>query len=188
MGNMGAIIAGAAAALTAAAIVSGLVAWAGPVDRPRERGSHKTPTPTSGGLGIIAGTGLGLWVFNTLAPNPSIELVKLAVAFGLAAALGLIGAVDDLLDLGAKTKLLAQISIALLFAALVAHIEAIPLWGAHSLALGPILGGRRNRSVAGGGDQCGQFYGRGQRPCARGHMHRAYRSRLSRLRGRRSRP
>ena len=136
----GAIITGAAAAFLAAAAGSGVIAWAGPVDRPRERGSHKIPTPTSGGLGVIAGTSLGLWLFTALAPAPHSEVGKIAAAFGIAALLGLIGALDDLYDLGAKPKLLAQAILSLLFAVFVAHIEAIPIWGAQTLMLGPILG------------------------------------------------
>ena len=68
---VGAGLAGSTVALVAAAAISGLVSWSGPVDRPRDRGSHHLPTPTAGGLGIIAGADLGLLVFALLTPAAS---------------------------------------------------------------------------------------------------------------------
>lgn len=136
----GAAVLGAATALCVSAALSGLVAWAGPVDRPRDRGLHKTPTPTAGGLGIIAGAALGLYVFAALAPAPLADLGKIAAALGFAALLGLIGALDDLLDLGARLKLGIQIALSLLFAVAVAHIDAIPLTAALTLPIGPVVG------------------------------------------------
>jgi UDP-GlcNAc:undecaprenyl-phosphate GlcNAc-1-phosphate transferase len=140
MSLAGACIAGAAAALVTAGGLCGMVAWAGPVDRPRERGSHHVPTPTGGGLGIMAGVGVGLVTFALLAPAPLAGVGKIAAVLGFASALGLLGAVDDLLDLGARVKFLAQIALGLLFAVFVARIEAIPVTGAFSLPLGPIVG------------------------------------------------
>jgi len=136
----GASIAGSAVALTVAGAISGAVAWAGPVDRPRERGSHRIPTPTSGGLGIMAGAAVGLLVFALLSPAPLTDVDRIAGALSFAAALGLLGALDDLLDLGAKIKFLAQIALALLFAIFVARIEAIPITGALNLPLGKVAG------------------------------------------------
>ena len=136
----GAAVSGAAVALGVSAGLSGLVAWSGPVDRPRERGAHQTPTPTSGGLGIIAGTALGLLTFAALAPAPQAELGKIAAAVGFAAVLGLIGALDDLFDLGAKLKLALQVALSLVFAAAVARIDAIVLTSDFRLPIGPIVG------------------------------------------------
>ena len=136
----GAGLAGSAVALGTAAAVSGVVAWAGPIDRPRDRGSHHIPTPTSGGLGVIAGACLGLLVFARLAPAPMSDLGRIAAALGLACALGLVGALDDLFDLGARIKFLLQIALALIFAVFVARIEAIALTETASLSLGPALG------------------------------------------------
>lgn len=136
----GAVAAGCGVALLAAAAASGLVAWAGPVDRPRDRGSHRTPTPTSGGLGIIAGTSVGLLAFAALAPAPLADLGRIAATLGFAAALGLVGGLDDLFDIGARAKLLIQAALSLAFALLVARIEAIPLAPDAALPLGPIVG------------------------------------------------
>ncbi len=136
----GAAIAGSATALIVSAVLSGLIAWSGPVDRPRERGLHKRPTPTAGGLGIIAGAGLGLLIFAVFAPAQMADRSKIAAALGLAGSLGLLGALDDLFDIGAKIKFLVQISFAVLFAVFVARIEAIPLTSALGLPLGPVIG------------------------------------------------
>lgn len=136
----GAALVGGATALAVSAALSGVVAWAGPVDRPRDRGAHTRPTPTSGGLGIIAGTALGLLAFAVLAPAPLAELGKIAAALGFAALLGLIGALDDLFDLGARLKLALQIALSLIFAIAVAHIDAIALTRDFTLPIGPIVG------------------------------------------------
>jgi UDP-GlcNAc:undecaprenyl-phosphate GlcNAc-1-phosphate transferase len=58
----------------------------------------------------------------------------------LALVMGVIGALDDLYDIGAKTKLLLQAALALVFAVLVAHVEALPLGLGLKLALGPLVG------------------------------------------------
>ena len=126
------IMASAASALTA-----GLVAACGPVDKPDQRRNHKAPTPTSGGLGIILGTAVGLVVFatrsNVLPPS------GLAGFVALAAGLGLFGAVDDLLDLAARAKLAVQVVFALAFAALVARIDTLPLAPNLSISLWPVI-------------------------------------------------
>ncbi len=136
----GAAVAGSLCALATAGAISGLVVWAGPVDTPRARGSHAAPTPTAGGLGIIAGAALGLLLFAALAPALMANLGAVAASLGFASGLGLLGALDDLYDLGAKAKLLAQAVLALLFAVFVAHIEAIPLTATAALPLGPVVG------------------------------------------------
>ena len=50
------------------------------------------------------------------------------------------GAFDDLVDIGAKGKLLAQAVVGLLFAVVIARIEALPVGGGISLPLGPVIG------------------------------------------------
>jgi len=134
-----AVCLGAVAALAVSAAVAGLVAWSGPVDRPRDRGAHHRPTPTAGGLGIISGAAAGLIVFALGAP-PGVEAGKIAAAFAGAAALGLFGALDDLYGFGARAKLLIQVALAVAFAVLVARIEAIPLASGFALPLGPVIG------------------------------------------------
>lgn len=97
-----------------AALVAGLVSWGvsrwGPVDRPRERGMHASPTPTSGGLAVMAGVGAAVWL---LPPLTRVFGLALAETLGLAVVLGLFGAVDDAVDLPARVKLLLQLLVIL---------------------------------------------------------------------------
>jgi UDP-GlcNAc:undecaprenyl-phosphate/decaprenyl-phosphate GlcNAc-1-phosphate transferase len=141
---MGLAMAACAAPLAAGALsatLAGGVAWSGPVDPPRERGSHRRPTPTSGGLAIMAGASVGAALGVGLLPmGLRAELQPVAITLAAACGLGLLGAVDDVVDLGAKPKLLVQALVALVFAALVARVEALPLGPALSLPLGPVLG------------------------------------------------
>jgi UDP-GlcNAc:undecaprenyl-phosphate GlcNAc-1-phosphate transferase len=122
--------------LAAAAALAGAIAWAGPVDPPTERGAHRRPTPTSGGVAIMGAVGLGL----LLAPGAGAMAWRVAATLALALAMGVIGALDDLFDMGAKTKLGLQAALALAFAALVAHVEVLPLGLGLNLPLGPIVG------------------------------------------------
>lgn len=135
-----AALAGAVLALAVAVGFSALIAWAGPLDSPRPRGSHSTPTATSGGLAVMAGSGLGLLLFAWLMRGEPPGLANAALALGFAGGLGLAGALDDLIDLGAKGKLMAQAATALLFALMVQRIEALPIGGGVVLPLGPIVG------------------------------------------------
>ena len=120
---------------------SALTAWglswllerSGPVDRPRERGMHAVPTPTSGGLAIMGGVSAGMGMIAAVAP-PAVFDQTIAAALALAVAYGLLGALDDLFDFGAKAKLVVQVVLALGFSALV-HPNAIILSGALTLPL-----------------------------------------------------
>jgi Fuc2NAc and GlcNAc transferase len=132
-----ALAAGASALLAFAG--AGAVAACGPMDRPRPRGSHSIPTATSGGLAVIAAAAAGLWLSAWLAPGERVETIRAALAVGFAGLLGLLGAVDDLYDLGAKPKLLVQLLASLAFAGLVARAEALPI-GAGALHLGLYAG------------------------------------------------
>lgn len=116
---------------------SALVAWAGPLDQPRERGLHQGAVATSGGVAIVAGVGAGLWL---LARASGESAPGLRGALALATLMGLLGALDDLWDFGAKAKLLIQTAAALGFAVFVARIETIPLTGTLSVPLGPLVG------------------------------------------------
>ena len=88
----------------------------------------------------MAGTCAGLLVFSAFVPSPAVDQGRIAAALGFAAALGLVGALDDLLDLGARIKLLIQVALSLVFALFVARIEIIPLTTTLSLPLGPVVG------------------------------------------------
>jgi Fuc2NAc and GlcNAc transferase len=102
-------------ALAVSAAAARVMVWCGPVDRPRTRGMHDAPTPTSGGLAIVLGvaaaTIMGLW-FGASGDR------AIGAALGVAVLHGLLGAVDDVYDLGARFKLVVQTALALVFAAL----------------------------------------------------------------------
>jgi len=95
-----------------------LILRGGPVDLPRERGSHSNPTPTSGGLAVMAATGLALSLLLWLIPPHPIRDPAHSGLFllGFSALMGLSGAVDDVLDLPAKARLLFQTVVCIGFA------------------------------------------------------------------------
>ena len=129
----------------AAVVLSGAIAWAGPIDPPTKRGAHRRPTPTSGGVAIMGAVGVGLllYLFEGHLRSGSVDAMmgrRVAATLALALAMGAIGALDDLFDIGAKTKLLIQAALALVFAALVAHVEILPLGLGFNLPLGQIVG------------------------------------------------
>jgi UDP-N-acetylmuramyl pentapeptide phosphotransferase/UDP-N-acetylglucosamine-1-phosphate transferase len=126
----------AAVALLAAAL-AGLAAWAGPVDPPGPRRSHGTPTPTSGGIAIMAATGAGLAAAVHYRAYIDHRVGWLAL---LATVTGLMGAADDLFDLPPRAKLLLQIASALLFAGVVARVTGLPLFPGLDLPLGLVIG------------------------------------------------
>ena len=134
-----AILLAAGASALIAFCGAGAVAACGPMDRPRPRGSHSIPTATSGGLAVIAAAAAGLWLASALAPGDRVETIRVAMAVGFAGLLGLMGAVDDLYDLGAKLKLLVQLVASLAFALLVARAEGLPL-GSGEIVLGLPVG------------------------------------------------
>lgn len=111
-----------------------LLVQAGPIDRPRDRGMHRSATPTSGGLAVMAGAaaGAGWTVFSA----GSVEIGALLLIGG---ALGVFGAIDDLWDVGSGLKLAAQAAAALAFALLVARAQTLPFPG-FDLRLGFALG------------------------------------------------
>lgn len=127
-----------AAVFLVASAFAGLLAWSGPVDRPRERGSHASPTPTSGGLAVIAAV-FGAAFFLSFTAASAEDARTVGAMLALAGALGLAGAADDVLDLGPRTKLALQVVAALLFGAVVARVEILPVLGA-DLRLGAAAG------------------------------------------------
>lgn len=111
------LIAAFVVAVAAAVVLAPLAIQGGPVDKPRDRGSHGHPTPTSGGLVIMAacalaiGVVLGFWGRDI----PGNWRDGLAL-FGFASVLGFSGAVDDMFDMPPKLRLLFQAALCLVFA------------------------------------------------------------------------
>ncbi|ESQ83601.1 hypothetical protein AEAC466_13075 [Asticcacaulis sp. AC466] len=100
-----------------AALLSLLVLKGGPIDIPRDRGAHTKPTPTSGGLAIMAASalviGLIITFFGRDIPGSWHDGL---ILFGFACLMGISGAVDDVIDLPARLRLGFQVLLCLAFA------------------------------------------------------------------------
>ena len=127
----------AMAALITASFATLTVVFSGPVDPPGERGLHVRPTPTAGGVAILLGTSVGALVLTM--GDGLVGGRTLAAALALATLMGLLGAADDVLVLGARFKLAAQVLLAVTFCAGFARVEALTL-PSGVLDLGPVVG------------------------------------------------
>ena len=127
----------AMAALITAGVTTLAIVASGPIDPPGERGLHVRPTPTAGGVAILLGTSVGALLLA--ATSGMTGGTPLAAALGMATVMGLVGAADDLINLGARVKLLTQLVLALGFSVLFARVEVLstPLG---NLILGPVGG------------------------------------------------
>ena len=84
------------------------LAWRiGAIDEPRERGLHQIATPRLGGLAILVAVAVG-----TLVLLPDLHKTH-GILIG-ACVIALVGAVDDLLELGAEFKLVGQLLAAVI--------------------------------------------------------------------------
>jgi len=101
----------------AAVVLAPLAIGGGPIDNPRARGSHADPTPTSGGIVLMAATalsiGIALGIWGRDIPGSARDGLAL---FGFAAVLGVSGGVDDMFDLPPRLRLLFQAVVCLVFA------------------------------------------------------------------------
>jgi len=91
-----------------------------PKDHPDERSNHRIVTQTSGGAALMASTLfvsaiMALWFAPSLYLPFSLEAMAL---IGLSLSMGVMGWLDDLMDLNALPKLLLQTLMALWFASL----------------------------------------------------------------------
>ncbi len=97
--------AGVAAAFMLAFAGSAVIAWCGPLDRPGARTSHDAPTVTSGGVAVVLAACAGLAVAAWMGSAGLGSARGPVLVFAWAAALGLLGALDDLGDHSAWLKL-----------------------------------------------------------------------------------
>ncbi len=75
-------------------------------DTPNQRSSHVTPVPSGAGLGFMAACLLTWWFmapFNPLGADSAITIIAAS------AVLGLLGFVDDRIELGARVRFFAQL-------------------------------------------------------------------------------
>ena len=105
---------GLAFVLSVLAVIS--LRLCGPIDNPHGRAAHGQATVTSGGMAVMLATclsfGLVLIKIDGTLPKTVIDVLFL---MGLACSMGLIGAIDDLLDLSPLLRLFWQITAALIF-------------------------------------------------------------------------
>jgi Fuc2NAc and GlcNAc transferase len=100
----------------------------GLIDVPNARSSHESTTPRGGGLGIVAGVAAGILLLAALGTQPSKQLDTLLLG---AAAIVVLGAIDDVHPLRAGYRLLVHL--------LVATAVVIALGGVGRLPLPPPL-------------------------------------------------
>jgi UDP-N-acetylmuramyl pentapeptide phosphotransferase/UDP-N-acetylglucosamine-1-phosphate transferase len=125
-------------ALAAAAISAMLIILLHPLlvryalARPNARSSHRTPTPQGGGIAVIAATMIVLAGAAAWVPSEFTNSLALAVLFVCAAALAVVGAIDDIRPLEPLPRLLLQaLAVAVVVAILPARgqiISILPWW------------------------------------------------------------
>ncbi len=132
------ILACISALLVAWIVTRLMMMWAIPDVPDAARKLHRAPTPTSGGIGIMAGTLVGLGVFCLFFPALTREMgFCLAVSF----AGGALGFWDDRAALGPKIKLMIMLATTSWFVIWGMRLETLPLWDGVAWQLGPVLGG-----------------------------------------------
>jgi UDP-GlcNAc:undecaprenyl-phosphate GlcNAc-1-phosphate transferase len=106
-------------------LVAGVIAFAtaplaarlarsiGAIDMPRERGLNDKPTPSLGGLAILAGIAVAGILFLPLFGDATVDKQTRGIVLG-AVAIALVGTADDIWDLPAGLKLLGQAGSALI--------------------------------------------------------------------------
>jgi UDP-GlcNAc:undecaprenyl-phosphate/decaprenyl-phosphate GlcNAc-1-phosphate transferase len=100
-----AFIVAAVVALLATPLAGRFARRVGAIDQPKERGLHEEPTPSLGGLAILA----GVLVAGVLFLDHDSETRAILVG---AAVIAIIGALDDIVDLPPGAKLVGQVGAA----------------------------------------------------------------------------
>lgn len=88
--------------------------WLYFLDQPNERSLHVTPTPRTGGVGVMT----GLLVGGALVWVAGLGSLPLGAALAGAVGLALVGLADDRFGLSARTRLFVQVLVAGLYLAL----------------------------------------------------------------------
>jgi UDP-GlcNAc:undecaprenyl-phosphate GlcNAc-1-phosphate transferase len=112
------------------------------LDHPNERSAHARPTPRGGGVGVVIAFMVGMVVLYGVADFARIADHAFLGVIGAAAAIAGVALVDDMRDLSARLRLLAQCGAALVALAtgLVVTRVALPWFGVVELGwLGPVL-------------------------------------------------
>ncbi len=127
--------------LTVTPTVIRLAHYVGALDRPGVRTIHRQPIPRIGGVAVFfAAMVIIVAVFgldNTVGDAFSAKRVQMTTLLGSAAAIFLVGLIDDLRGLAARFKFAAEVLAALALCAVGIRIDAIGLTPDLALPLGP---------------------------------------------------
>lgn len=112
------------------------------LDVPNHRSAHRNPTPRGGGLGVVVAFVAGMLVLYQAAQFARLADAKFLGVILAAVAIAAVALWDDVRDLSARLRLLAQLGAALVAvgSGLVVTRLGLPLVGAVELGwLGPVL-------------------------------------------------
>jgi UDP-GlcNAc:undecaprenyl-phosphate GlcNAc-1-phosphate transferase len=126
-------------AFATAPLAARLARAIGAIDMPKERGLHDEPTPSLGGLAILAGIAIAGLLFLPLFGGSAADEQTRGIALG-ALAIALVGTADDILDLPAIAKLLGQVAAALIPVLSDVRVETFTLPFVHHVDLGAASG------------------------------------------------
>jgi UDP-GlcNAc:undecaprenyl-phosphate GlcNAc-1-phosphate transferase len=111
----------------------------GAIDMPRERGLNDKPTPSLGGLAILAGIAVAGLAFLPLFGHGTVDHQMRGIALG-ALAIALVGTLDDVFDLPAAIKLAGQAGAALIPVLDGVKVDTFTLPFVHHVDLGHAAG------------------------------------------------
>src|SRR3954454_19982581 len=103
----------AVVAFTTAPLAARLARSIGAIDMPRDRGLNESPTPSLGGLAILAGVAVAGLLFLPLFGDNIVDEQMRGIAMG-ALVITLVGTADDIWELPAAGKFAGQVGAALI--------------------------------------------------------------------------
>jgi UDP-GlcNAc:undecaprenyl-phosphate GlcNAc-1-phosphate transferase len=125
----------AVVAFTTAPLARRLAIRVGAIDSPKERGLHDSPTPSLGGLAIMAGLVVAGLLWLPLTEHSEVAQETRGIVVGAMVA-ALVGMVDDIFDLPPALKLLGQVGAALVPALSDVRVTTFTLPFIHHVDLG----------------------------------------------------
>jgi UDP-GlcNAc:undecaprenyl-phosphate GlcNAc-1-phosphate transferase len=125
----------AVVAFTTAPLARRLAIRVGAIDSPKERGLHDSPTPSLGGLAIMAGLVVAGLLWLPLTEHSEVAQETRGIVVGAMVA-ALVGMVDDIFELPPALKLLGQVGAALVPALSDVRVTTFTLPFIHHVDLG----------------------------------------------------